>query len=302
MSYNLYSLSPITVNSTVLPVENISMSHAVLAVVHQHSGNEYPTLIAIPGANPTLSFRTPFAGAWGLIGGTLLSATTFDVYLAKFVSSIRSGSSVHPKLPLAASATAVCYITGTSVNQDGILMADVQVIYLSSDGDTHPIGAVTTNNALPALASQPVLHTQGPISLGGTVYGGLKSTGIEFGQQIEPRRSDGNPYPRVCIRSGGQPKITGSHEDPIALRAILTQVGTSSAVVQYFRSFDATTGVVALSNSVSISLAAPDRIHPVEMAASQGQPATLGFEAWGLSSTATHPFTVSVAATTPAVP
>ncbi len=302
VTYSIYGLSPININSTVLAVENISLPYDVVSVVSQHSGNEYPTLIASPGANPRLTFRTPFANAFTLIGFGVLAATALDVYLAKFVSSARSGSSVHSKLSLASSCTATCHITGVSVSQDGILMADVECVYLSNDGVTHPIAAMTTNNALPSLAAQPTLHTQGPISIGGTVYGGLKSAGIDLGQQMTTARSDGDPYPRVCVRTGGQPKLSGMHEDPTAMHAILTTVGISSAIIQYFRSYSATTGIVGTANSVSITLATPDKINPTSLDAGQGSPATLGFEAWGLSTSGTHPLSVSLAASTPAVP
>ena len=302
MAYNFYGLSPIRINSTVLPVENIGLSAEILAVVHQHSGNEYPTLIAVPGANPRLRFRTPFKGAYDLMGLTCLSATTLDVYLAKFAALVRSPSSVHPKIPLASSATGYCHITGASVNQDGVLMAECEAFYLSADGTTHPWGATTTNNALPSLASQPTLHTLGPISLGGTVYGGLDSVGFDLGQQMEAARTDGCPFPTVARRRGGAPKLTGSHKDPIALQGVIGNLGASTAIVQYFRSFNASTGVVDTANSVSITLATPDRIHPVELATDQDQVAAWGFEAWGLSSSSTHPFTISTSATAPAVP
>lgn len=303
MAYTLYGLSPIVVNSTTLPVENIALPQDVLAVVHQHSGNEYPTLVASPGANPRLTFRTPFKAAFDLFGFTCVSVTTLNVYLATFAALIRSASSVHAKLPLASSATAYGHITGFSVNQDGILMAECECVYLSSNGTTHPIAATTVNNALPTLSSQPTLHTHGPISIGGTVIGGLQSVGVDLAQQYTVRRSDGDAYPRVAARTGGAPKLTGEHEDPIALQTAITTVGSSAAIIQYFRSFNATTGIVDTANSVSITLATPDRIQLTTLpAAEQGQPATAGFEAWGLSSTSTHPFVVSTAATTPAVP
>jgi hypothetical protein len=301
----IYSLSPIKINSTVLAVENIGLPQDVAGTMHQHSGNEFPTLNAIYGANPKLTFRTPFAGAYALFGLSALACTTVEVYLAKFSSLVRAGTTSHPKLALAASASAYGHITGWSVNQDGILMADCELFYLSADGTTHPISAPSLNQTLPSLASQPLLHTLGPVSFNGTVYGGLNQAACQLGQQVTVQRSDGCLYPYLAARTGAQPKLTGDHLDPIALlaSAVLGYVGTNitANVVQYYRAYDSTTGLNSGSNCVSVTIAS-GRVNPTAMEASQGAVAKTGFEVNGLSSSSTNPLVIATNASAPAIP
>lgn len=303
MSATVYSMAPLDINGTILPVESIGLPHDILSVLYQHSGNEYPSLVAVPGANARVTFRSPFAAAYPVIGFTCLRATTLNFYLAKFATLIRAAGSVHPKLPLASSASALVVQTGWSVNQDGILMGDYECVYLSADMTTHPIGALTTNNALPSLASQPALHTLGPMSVNGTVYGGLMSSSGNLGQVYEARRTDGGPYPMVAARYGGTPSLSGEHSDPISLWSVMSPTGAaiSANVVQYYRAYDPTTGLVSSTNSVSITCAA-GRVHPQTITTGQGKVATVGIEVLATSATATHPFAVSLAATAPAVP
>lgn len=303
MSATIYSLSPVNINTTVLPVENITLPHDVLSTLHQHSGNEFPTLAASPGANPKLTFRTPFVGAYNLFGLSALKVTALDVYLAKFINLVRGGAASHPKLSLASSAIGYAHITGWSVNQDGILMADCEIYYLSADGQTHPIASVAANQSLPSLASQPVLHTLGPISVNGTVYGGHSQSSVQMGQQAVVNRTDGDLYPRVCARTGAQPRLTGDHMDPIALNGALGYQGAniSSNVIVYYRAYDPTTGLNSSSNSVSVTIGS-GRIHPATMDVAQGSVAKLPYEVLCLSSSSTNPLAISTSATAPSVP
>jgi hypothetical protein len=304
MPASLYSLAPCKLNTTVVPVERIGLSAGIIANVHQHSGNEYPTLVAIPGATPRITLTIPFRAAYDVLGLSLVSLTGFEIYLAKFASLVRSASSVHTKWALSSSCTAAAMITGLSVNQDGLLMADVEVTPLSNTGMAHPLTR-TDNNALPALASQPILHTSGPMSINGTVVPGLQSFGVDLGQSLSVQRTDGAMYPIVAARVDARPKISATHADPVGMYAQLASMlgaNITANAVAYFRQYDATTGVVdAGATAVSITVAS-GRVMPLEVATEQGGVATVGVDVHGLSAGATHPFAVSVSATAPAIP
>ena len=74
-------------------------------------------------------------------------------------------------------------------------------------------------------------------------------------------------------------------------------------MVQYFRRFDATTGLVSDTAASGISLTiAAGRAHPLDLSVEQNGIARQGIEFLATSSTGTHPIAVSVAATVPAVP
>lgn len=300
----VYSLAPAKFNSTVVPVERIGFSAGVIANPHQHSGNEYPTLVAIPGATPRISLTMPFRAAYDVLGFGINSLTAFEIYLAKFASLTRASGSVHTKWALSSSCTAAALITGASVNQDGIVMAEVDIIPLSNNGTTHPLTR-TDNNAMPSLSSQPVLHTSGPLSINGTVIPGVRSYGLQLGQRLEIERTDGALYPMLATRVDAAPRITAEHADPVTMYSQLGSLlgaSISANVVAYFRQFDATTGVVDTgATAVSVTVAS-GRVVPLEVSDSQGQVATLGLEVHGLSTSATHPFAMSVSATAPAIP
>jgi hypothetical protein len=300
MAASLLSLAPITIGSTTIAVERIGFSHDVMANVSWHSGNEYPSLIAVPGSNPRVSFRCHFQDIYALTGLTILSASTFSVYLAKYAALIKDATSVHTKFALTASCTACVYITSVSTDQDGILMADCEAVLLSNDGAAHPF-TQTNNNALPSLTAQPILHTLGPLVLNGTGVPGVTGASISLGQRYESRRSDGDKYPRVALRTGGEPRMTIEHGDPLG---VLTALGLDGAnitsnAVQYFKRYDATTGLVGTANGVSLTIAS-GRAHPVELGASHGAVATHGIEIMGLSTSSTHPIATSITATVPA--
>ncbi len=303
MATLVHGMAPLTINSTTLAIQDLGLSEAVMATVYQSSGAEYGNLVTVPGADPKVTFRAPFKDAYALIGNTVLNATTFSVYFAKFITLIRDSGSTHAKLPLAASAKCAVYITGWSISQDGIVMADVEVVYLSSDGTTHPIAALTTNNALPALTAQPTLHTLGPMSVNGTVYGGLQSSGGTLNQQTRTFRNDGDLYPRNFARWGGDPRLTGDHEDPITLWGVISPTGANitANVVQYYRAYDPTTGVNSGTNCISIT-AASGRMHPTSITSAQGSVIKTGFEVYGLSTSSTHPFVTATNASAPVVP
>lgn len=306
MTATLYSLSPCRLGSTVVAIKSIGLSPGILAEMDFHSGNPYPSLVRVPGATPRVVITGPFAPIYAALSGGfgLTKLTTFDVYLAKFTDGIRSASSDHTKFALATSAVAHAFITGASVDQDGLLMATVEIHPLAADSTTFPL-AQTANNALPTLAAQPDLHTLGPVSINGTVYPGLMSAGFDLAQGFVAERSDGDRYPKVGRKLDATPRMFAEHSDPQALCNLLGLNGLniSANVVQYFRKYDATTGLVSNDASSGISLTvAAGRAHPLDLGADQGAMARQGVEFLATSSTATHPIAVSTTATVPAVP
>lgn len=300
MTATPYTLAPITIGSTTIGVTQIGFSHDIIANVSIHSGNEYPTLVTVPGANPRVTFRAHFQDIYALTGLTILSASIFSVYLAKYSALIKDSGSVHTKLALATSATAAIQITSVNTDQDGLLMADCEAYLLSADGTTHPT-AQTNNNALPALTAAPIIHTLGPFVLNSTGIPGVTSASISLGQKYESFRGDGDNYPKNGRRLGGEPRVSVEHGDPVG---VLTGLGLTGAnitanAVQYFRRYDATTGVVGSSNGVSVTIAS-GRVHPVEIRGEQGSIARHGMEVIGLSSSSTHPMVIATNASVPA--
>jgi hypothetical protein len=296
-------MAPVRLNSTVVPVVSVGLDHGIVQDLSHHSGNEYPTLVAVAGAGPRITLSVPFRAAFDMIGFGVLNLTTCDIFFATFASLVRQSGANHIKLGLGASCTAAAQITGASVTQDGILLADVEIVPLSNDGVSAPL-VRSTGQTLPTLASQPILHTAGPLSVNGTVYPGSTSVQIDLSPTLDVHRGDGALYPMVAARTQGQPSMTLAHADPVAMTALLGSVGVaaSSNIVVFFRPYDATTGVVGTgATAVSLTVAS-GRVSPERVSFAQGQVATIGARVVGLSTSSTHPFAVSVAATAPALP
>jgi hypothetical protein len=306
MTATLYSLAPCKFGSTVIAIKSVGFSPGILAEMDFHSGNPYPSLVRVPGATPRVVVSGPFAPIYAALSGGfgLTKLTAFEIYLAKFSDGIRSASSDHTKFALDSGAVAHAFITGASVDQDGLLMATVEIHPLADDSTTFPL-VQTSNNALPSLAGQPDLHTMGPVSINGTVYPGLRSAGFDLAQGFVAERSDGDRYPKVGRKLDSTPRIFAEHTDPQAVCNALGLNGASisSNVVQYFRRFDATTGLVSDTAASAISLTiAAGRAHPLDLSSDQGSIARQGIEFLATSTSATHPIAYSASATVPAVP
>lgn len=293
----IYSLAPITLNATTLATANLRVTPDIASQMHRNSGNEFSSVEAILGASPRISFMTPYYEAYNLIGLKTLALTTLNIYLAKFVSAIRSASSVHAKYSLAAGATGFAYIKSIVGADKGIVMAEVEIVLLSSDGTTHPLTPSTS--ALPSLGSQPALRTIGPMSINGTAIAGAVSVNVDLAPAVEAMVSDGDLYPRVCAFKGGDPTITVEHSDPETLRGTLGFLGVaiSANFVQYLKTIDPTTQVaVATADTLTVALG---RVMPIEWGADNLQVAKGGLKVDALSTSTAHPIVVATGATAP---
>lgn len=300
MPAKLSSIGPITINSTTIATLGWSFSPDIVKAAQEHSGLPYPTADTTSGANPKVMFRCYFQDIWALTGATILGATTFSVYLSAYTSLIRDAASIHLRLALATSCVAAIQIISASVDQDGHLIAEVEATLTANDSTTHPF-AITTNNALPALTAEPIKHTLGPFVIDTVGVPGVQSASLEFAPSLQVSRTDGDLYPRIAAQTKGNPKVMVGHKDPRAVLATFGLLGANvtTSAIQYFRRYDASSGVAGAANGISVTLGVC-RVVPSQLSADQGGIATQGFELTGLSSSTTHPFTVSLTATVPA--
>lgn len=297
----LYSMAPCQLNSTVLAVADLRIITNVQQQAVEHSGNLFPSIIAVSGATPRITFRTPLKDALTLIGTGPLACTTVDVFAAQFSNSTyaKLATSVHTRWR----ATLGCaYLTGWSVSHGGVCMADVEVLLLSTDGSTHPLTR-SDNNALPTLSSEPLLHTLGAIKINSaSALTGLNQISVSLNQQVLPIVSDGDAYPRNAAYLGGSPTISAEHADALTLNGTVPLLGLAgdgtNKVTCYFRSFDATTQVVSTANAVSAALY-PCRVNIESIQESQNSPVKAQINVTPTSSTSSHPITISTSATAP---
>lgn len=294
----LATCAPVTIQATVLAADEFQYDPAISSDVFRHDANKFASALVKPGAIPVVRFKTPFLAAFNLMGLGLFRMTAFNFTFTQFASFVRSAGATHPQYALAASAVAVCRIMGASVNQKGILMADVVVIPLSSDGMIHPIAA-PANVTLPVLASEPALHTLGPIEINGTKYSGFRNAGFDLGNDFTGEPHDGDLYLRNVGEYQADPKLMGEHADPTTLYPILGGLGVaiSSTVKFYFRDYAASGATLGTGLSISVASGAVNT-GPIRM--KRGAVPSLGIEVQPLSTTQTHPFTLNAAAAIPA--
>ncbi len=298
------SLSPVVMtksggSSTTLATENIGVSLGIIGNLHHHSGNVFATLVTVPGSNPTATLSIPFLSIFELIGLGLAKLTAFEVYLAKFEDFNKVGGAVHRKISLTPGCVAAIEITGWSVNVDGILMADVMVQFLSSDGMINPVTIAL--GTLPAYDGTPELHTLGPVTLNGVPVPGLQAHSGTMNAGPIVKRSDGDLFPRICARVEANPNASLTHDDPATVLATLGPLGASvgASTIMYFRSYDENTGVVNQADGISIEIVL-GRLHASGFDANQGQVASTGIEVMGITDDGgDNPYIVTTGVTCP---
>ena len=308
MPTNINSLAPISLkvagaqNDIVIPVENHAFSADIISNPHFHSGNTSPTQITVPGANPKITFSTPFKAAFDIFGLGIIKLEELDVYLSKYVDFVRSPDPVHTRITLSAGAFAGAQIVSWSVSVDGILMADVSIDLLSDD-NVHPF-VFEINQALPTLAGNPALHTLGPVRLNNVIIPGCSSDGGDIGATTIVQRNDGDLYPRVAARTQIVPTARIAHEDPVAVLAALGLLGTNITALTelYFKAYDVTTGVSSQLLGIKLAIGA-GRIHPDGWSAPQGGVASSGIVVQGIAADGVaNPFTVTTGISVPNTP
>ena len=321
MALQLEGMSPLTVGAATYAISDLAVSPSVEAQMFQHSGNEFPSLGLIPGATPRCSFKTPLYGALSMIGisARFVAASTFNFYLATFAAGLRQTGANHTKYALATSAKCFLWIDGFSIAQNGVVMADCQGIFLSSDGKIHPLAAPAGSSALPTLAAEPIVNTMGPfsISLAGvnTRFDGATDFAFRHNCNVVTPKSDGDLYPKVAAFMGCAPTIHIGHMDPLA---ILAQLGMTGLVIDgttivsasiYMRQID-TVGTPAspgpyvaptqLPMTTGISLTIGNgQMTPEPVQFQLGQPAKTALTIHGLATGTTHPVVTATGATIP---
>ena len=309
MTIRLNSLGPLKINTTVLPIVSGSLALGTVQEPSEHSGQLFPTLQLIRGQIPQLTAQIPFRAAYDLIGFTALDVTACEIYYARYTDAddagaqgIKSTGTDHTYFDLATDAGALAVITGVSVAQDGLLLADIQVTFRAPDATTHPL-VKNTDGTLPTLSTQPVIHTMGPVQLQGTVYDGIQDWSLDLAQVVEPVRTDGDLYPTTVLYRGGTPSFsvtTNNIQDTLANLDLIGETAASS--IFYARQHDTTTGIVvggatAISMTVARGVITYDTVDAAQQDLAS---APLTITPVAAPATAdTHPVVVSTGATAP---
>lgn len=307
MSAVISSLAPVVLKkvgglATTLAVEQVGVPLGIMQTLHNHSGNVFPTLVAVPGADRRMTLSIPIKPALDFFGLGLVKLDQCDTFLAKFEDYNRDDGTVHTKLGLNTGCFAAAQITGWSANVDGIVMATVEVVPISTTGQLDPLLLSETVD-LPAITGSPALHTLGPVSVNGTIIPGLSGHSGSIGSTIAVQRTDGDLYARVCARIEAKPTMGLTHQDPLTILSELTLMGvTITSVIVYAKSYDPVSGIASQAGSISFTMVS-GRLHPGGPDASQGSVASTSLEVLGISDDGgTNPIAVNTNVVAPVSP
>ena len=299
------SLSPMTMTPnggdlTTIATELVGVTWGIKSTMHHHSGNIYPTLVVVPGADRRIRLSVPFKSAFDVLGTGLTLLTQLAVYLRAFADFNGEDGASHQMMSLTAECMAGAEIVGWNVSQDGILYATVDVTFVSNDGTTDPL-TITDDQDLPSISGTPQLHSLGPVSFNGTIISGVSNSGGSMGTSPALLRTDGDFFARTAARLQADPVLNLTHSDPATLIGALTANGLSIAynTILYFRDYNAETGVIESPDGISITLAA-GRIHPHGPDANQGEISTTGVDLIGITSDGgENPLAIATGVTVP---
>jgi hypothetical protein len=307
MSAVLSSLAPVTLTKSggaplTIPTEHVGVPLGIIQSLHNHSGNVFPTLVAVPGADRRLTLRVPAKIAIDTFGLGLVKLTALSAFFSRFEDFNREDTAVHMAIQLNTGCVAAAQISGWSVNVDGIMMANIEIVPMSTTGQLDPL-VISDNVDLPTMAGSPALHTLGPVKINGTVIPGLSGQSGNIGSSIAVQRTDGDLFARVCARIEAKPTMSLSHQDPKSILASLTLMGiVITEVIVYAKAYDPATGVASQAGSISFTMVS-GRIHPGGPDASQGGVASTSLEVLGISDDgATNPIAVNTNVVAPVSP
>ena len=278
--------------STVFPVEDVTLDPALATQARASSGDEFPTAQTVFGGVPTIQCSMPVDNALDDIGLTVLKVTTLELSLLNIDSSTgktASGTS-HPRISLATSCSAYVLVNSISASQGALATAQVTIFGISNDGDTDPF-EVGTGAAL-ALASQPTLHTMGPVDINGSEISGATGINGSLNHDAGPRTTDGDLYPSQFSWRGCNPVMNIEHSNPAGVLSSLGLDGASitSATKVTLRE-RAATGVIS-STEKSITIGA-GYILTNAISGGVGRTASTGMTILPASSDGTtHPWTL----------
>lgn len=292
----LHGLSPITLNATVLAADEITPDPGVNLDLFRHSGLPYGSQALRLKIAPMVRFRTPFLGAFNLLGFRTTKLTAFSWSFRKFTDYLTDAGATHPLYQLNTGCTAAARIVGLSVDRGGLAMAEVEVVPLSTDGTTSPI--TNTTAALPTLGSEPTLHTLGAVVLNGTKVNGVSSIGLDLGINLTGDTFDGEAYLRTLAEVEADPTISVEHGDPITLLSSLGLTGLSASSNFDFYLRDLSAGI-AQATGIRLRIASGIAV-PGAIQLRRGALATTGLSLKPLSTSTTHPIVVATGQAIPA--
>jgi hypothetical protein len=148
-----------------------------------------------------------------------------------------------------------------------------------------------------------ILHTTGPVQIGGTGIGGIKNVGSHLGSQVKGEPSSGEIYSRLMAVYGQKPTLSFTAEDiQGALNACgPTGVSLATKTLTLYGSKILAGGGIDTSGHLSLA-ASLGLLFPKTLSVAHQGDATISYDAMLYSNNDADPFTLTVGGALPAIP
>lgn len=245
------------INSTVLACAGWTLSDAVNSQVIQHDGTEFADAAIVGSAAQQLDFTgAPLAACNTLFGFGSLNVTTLEAYGID-IDDDGSLKTTGDLLDLEGvnGANAFGFLTGFSVQQDGVWLADGSIIILSGDGATDPLQRQAAQT-VPAV-SQPQHYTLGAATMNNSAIDGLVGVTGAISRNVQTIVSDGDKYPTAAFVNQTDTLVSAQFESAKAARDAATSIGTGVTATTTFGMPDVAqaTGVTGGGAALTMTIA-----------------------------------------------
>src|SRR6056297_1988025 len=216
---NLSIAAPALLGTTTIPIFNGSYAPNASPAGIRASGLPFAQGMIIPARAPSFIFSTFWDSAWSLQQTLKVKVhANCELYL-RDTGTNGEALGTGTKYSIATGAQAFAHITDFGEGQGGLIVANMEVFILASNGHDRLSDIITKDAGatIPALPTEPAYHVHGPLSVGGTSLPGVTSVGYQSGNRIIANAPiDGETYPKALIYDGGERSFTVGMERPVA--------------------------------------------------------------------------------------
>ena len=255
---DLGMLAPLKLGTTDIPAMGVQFIPGDQNAPIRRDGLRYASALITPEKQPRLTFSTPLDYARSLLSGFELVEFPVCEWYDRTVGSDGKAAATGTQYKIKTGARALAHIQDLAEGDGGIIVANVEVIFLSGGvlNGVEDIFETASAVTVPAISTEPTYHVRGPVSIGGDVAGGVLSFSASSGNRViatEP--INGKTYPEDLIYDGGERTISLGVRD---LAAYATAAGVdgkafTTDVIVYLREIDRQGN--AKTNGLSLTMA-----------------------------------------------
>lgn len=217
---------------TAIPaLEDHTLDHGVSTLLTADSGQAWADHGAVASAAPMVRFSTLDIGAaldalgvggYALVTGAGQNQMAF-YYLSKANKGVRSSGSVHRRIRV---VDGLVVPERLSVGVGGWARM-TYACHARYDGTNDPV-QFDASQAAPTASAVDDVYGLGKFVLNGTDLGGVQSVEVDFGIEVDKKRSEADVYPTFVGINRMRPRVTVQTFEPVNL-ATLGITGTGSA-------------------------------------------------------------------------